>query len=915
MRRSSRVKKVLPGVGEELSITSQLAAVDDSIQRSEAKVAELGNRLAEIHSAIMQKGQEVGQAQANRQELNAPLQDIGPILDEACAAVDGLTRLHVNEVKGLKNPPHLVRKTIEMVYLLFHAQNLAKRSMPKIPKMDWKDDCCRMLTRRDFIQRILSYPDIEEGQSAVGSDRRTRLATDDQDGNVAEAGTSGSGRQIPSFHPLASYPMILDFLRATYYDDRGSGDRKTKSSEARSLQESTQQAAITCLLPVASPDRTSNLAFGLQGDAVRPRVPPDALYEPRPLSPGSRRARRAQGQGQGRLTMQVGCNTKATVGGVVGVAVRSQQANKDNTALLTLDEVKYSSDSAGRLFHWACSQMRLAALMHEHGSLLGQVAGADETVEQLRREQSDSYFEETQVQEMQEQEVVRSAELQAEREKLLHAETVLVEVAQEETEAKVRAKRKAEADAKEAAANRRMRAQESLRTQRWQREQEDDDGSTDMVEVTSIDPWSEVAVVMQSRLQFSHGDFGISPVMLPRVDAVMRALKGNPDVKVSIEGHSDESEQGSTANGDVARGVAHARAAGVKEYLMRNGVKAAQLRTVVFGSQFAHETRSGGSGGSGGSRSGKGKSEVGSSGSGSSGGSSSSGGGDGGQYNSGGANRRVQFHIIQELKVKGTVEFSPCSSELTAKSMPILKQVATLLMSRAHLRVRVEGHTDNSPMWGGGGNRELSQERAQSVVEYLLSRGAGAAESSSSSSSSSEGGTVSSSGVPGGPPDEQLTPVGYGEICPIVANDSRANKAKNRRVEFHILGRETELEMRLLVGDAHRRDRIAGDENTLAQLTAMASNQPQQQGGELMGADAGAGAGGGKAISLPRALRQSAADVLLAVGATWKVERLIWLAVTKNADNPQCHLSTLHPDVIREVMRWYIMLGGPCGGC
>jgi hypothetical protein len=65
---------------------------------------------------------------------------------------------------------------------------------------------------------------------------------------------------------------------------------------------------------------------------------------------------------------------------------------------------------------------------------------------------------------------------------------------------------------------------------------------------------------------------------------------------------------------------------------------------------------------------------------------------------------------------------------------------------------------------------------------------------------------------------------------------------------------------------------------------------------------------------LPRALRQSAADVLLAVGAAWEVERLIWLAVTKNANNPDCPLSSLHPDVVREVMRWYIMLGGACGG-
>jgi hypothetical protein len=287
--------------------------VDEQIQDSEAKIEALAVRLVGIQSSISQKGKAAEKAHAERQQLNAPLQDIGPVLDDACAAVEGLTRLHVNEVKGLKNPPLLVRKTIEMVYLLFHAQNLANRSMPTIPKMDWKDDCCRMLARRDFIQRILLYPDIQEGQSAVGSGRKVQLGGNVQEGS-SEVGTSASvsssasGRQVPSFHPLASYPMILNHLRANYYDEREGGDNRAEHAETMPAEPpSLQGNGRVELLP--GPIGGTVATSGVRGAST---------------SPGSRRAGR-----EGRLTMR-------TVGGIVGIGVRSPPAKREEQVMLTL---------------------------------------------------------------------------------------------------------------------------------------------------------------------------------------------------------------------------------------------------------------------------------------------------------------------------------------------------------------------------------------------------------------------------------------------------------------------------------------------------------------------------------------------------------------------------------------------------
>ena len=55
---------------------------------------------------------------------------------------------------------------------------------------------------------------------------------------------------------------------------------------------------------------------------------------------------------------------------------------------------------------------------------------------------------------------------------------------------------------------------------------------------------------------------------------------------------------------------------------------------------------------------------------------------------------------------------------------------------------------------------ELSQKRTEAVVEYLVGKGID---------------------------PKRLEAKGFGETEPLVENDSRENKAKNRRVEFKIL--------------------------------------------------------------------------------------------------------------------------------
>jgi OOP family OmpA-OmpF porin len=95
-------------------------------------------------------------------------------------------------------------------------------------------------------------------------------------------------------------------------------------------------------------------------------------------------------------------------------------------------------------------------------------------------------------------------------------------------------------------------------------------------------------------------------------------------------------------------------------------------------------------------------------------------------------------------------------STLTVEAKDKLEQAVTLLKETdTQIEVRVEGHTDS--IGSEAYNQKLSQDRAESVVNYLVESG------------------VSSS---------SLIPVGMGESSPVANNDSDAGRAANRRVDF-----------------------------------------------------------------------------------------------------------------------------------
>ena len=114
----------------------------------------------------------------------------------------------------------------------------------------------------------------------------------------------------------------------------------------------------------------------------------------------------------------------------------------------------------------------------------------------------------------------------------------------------------------------------------------------------------------------------------------------------------------------------------------------------------------------------------------------------------------------------GSATLSPEGEAEIAKVGAILQQIAGDIPDTIDWVIRVDGHTDNRPLSGGGAyanNWELSQARALSVVLYM----------------------IDSQGIP---PD-RLAANGFGEFQPVNAADTPAARAQNRRIEIKLTER------------------------------------------------------------------------------------------------------------------------------
>jgi outer membrane protein OmpA-like peptidoglycan-associated protein len=101
------------------------------------------------------------------------------------------------------------------------------------------------------------------------------------------------------------------------------------------------------------------------------------------------------------------------------------------------------------------------------------------------------------------------------------------------------------------------------------------------------------------------------------------------------------------------------------------------------------------------------------------------------------------------------INFDTNKATIKPESKPIIDQVVVLLKDNPGLKVSVEGHTDS--MGTPANNKTLSQQRAQSVVNTLVTAGIDS---------------------------KRLSAAGWGQEKPMADNKTEEGKAKNRRVEI-----------------------------------------------------------------------------------------------------------------------------------
>lgn len=120
------------------------------------------------------------------------------------------------------------------------------------------------------------------------------------------------------------------------------------------------------------------------------------------------------------------------------------------------------------------------------------------------------------------------------------------------------------------------------------------------------------------------------------------------------------------------------------------------------------------------------------------------------------------------------ITFEPGSATIDEASQPTMDRIAALLTACGEIRLEIQGHTDSQGRTSM--NQELSQERAQSVLNELRERR-----------------VLTSSYIA----------KGYGESLPIATNKTEEGREENRRIEFRLIRPEP------LADDTNALDAIA----------------------------------------------------------------------------------------------------------
>jgi outer membrane protein OmpA-like peptidoglycan-associated protein len=108
--------------------------------------------------------------------------------------------------------------------------------------------------------------------------------------------------------------------------------------------------------------------------------------------------------------------------------------------------------------------------------------------------------------------------------------------------------------------------------------------------------------------------------------------------------------------------------------------------------------------------------------------------------------------------VLNNIYYQTGSDELFPESIIVLNEFAFFLKDHPEMKIEIQGHTDNTG--NAQENIELSQKRAEKVIQFLQEKGVDKA---------------------------NIRAKGYGAEKPIANNNTADGRSKNRRTEFLVL--------------------------------------------------------------------------------------------------------------------------------
>ena len=117
--------------------------------------------------------------------------------------------------------------------------------------------------------------------------------------------------------------------------------------------------------------------------------------------------------------------------------------------------------------------------------------------------------------------------------------------------------------------------------------------------------------------------------------------------------------------------------------------------------------------------------------------------------------------VVRALNLQ-IINFATDSATIPEQNKPVLDQAAALIRQTPNVALVVEGYTDSTG--DAAYNKDLSQKRAQSVIDYLVSQGVNAT---------------------------KLSGMGFGQNNPVADNVTELGKFRNRRIEFRVTNTNT----------------------------------------------------------------------------------------------------------------------------